>query len=634
MAAEGAPAARVLLVGGIRGRFRSFASRVAAIEAKHGPFELCASVGPVFADGDGTAAERAELADLLGGNIKVPLPTLLAGPAGHPLLPADGGDVAPNLLFLGARGLYTTQSGLRIGYLSDALQAGSLAAQLGGAGAPMDLLLLPAPPHAVSLLSPAFAALDPPLVLPPADGWDPVAALLATAAARYIAAPSPRFFEREPFAGPGGSISRCVLLGPVPPDGAKGKQERWFFAAALVPASKMPAAKLRERPANATPNPFAFSSSAGGPSKRPRDDTDAPSSFFFDASAGPAPSGNKRRRGRDAGGDPDVPPEGYICRRCGEPGHYIRLCPARDAPDHGQGHDRPLPDGYVCRICGTPGHRIQDCPSRSDAGPRSHGAPRSRQPQECWFCLSSPTLASHLLISIGGNAYLAAPKGALTGGHAMAVPVGHVGSVAELLRSLAGPDGEAKDEALSVLDEMGRFVAGVGKMELADGNAVALFEAHAGPPTDGRRQAHACVQLVPVPLSLADFGALAGVARREGARAGMEVLEDAGAQDEARWAGVARGAPADPERPYIRLALGGKSITLVPSAPRESEEGLPPRPFAFPFALPRAVLAEVLGLPAAFADWKRCAEGEEREAEAVEGYKVRFAGFDWTAEGE
>ncbi|CAH0478636.1 unnamed protein product [Peronospora belbahrii] len=44
---------------------------------------------------------------------------------------------------------------------------------------------------------------------------------------------------------------------------------------------------------------------------------------------------------------------------------------------------------------------------------------------ECWFCLSTPALERHLIVSIGQEAYLAMPKGAICGDHLLIVPIAH-----------------------------------------------------------------------------------------------------------------------------------------------------------------------------------------------------------------
>ncbi|KAK1742756.1 zinc finger CCHC domain-containing protein [Skeletonema marinoi] len=96
-----------------------------------------------------------------------------------------------------------------------------------------------------------------------------------------------------------------------------------------------------------------------------------------------------------------VPPEGYVCRLCNIPGHWIQACPTKDNDDHHQrqmndnnnnnpgfnrgmhrnnsmeapppshhhhhqqqSHNPIPPEGYVCRLCNIPGHWIQACPTK------------------------------------------------------------------------------------------------------------------------------------------------------------------------------------------------------------------------------------------------------------------------------
>jgi hypothetical protein len=58
-------------------------------------------------------------------------------------------------------------------------------------------------------------------------------------------------------------------------------------------------------------------------------------------------------RDKKAMDNSNVPPVGYICRKCNVPGHWIQQCPYRP-------HEPP--EYYLCRICGIKGHWIQQCP--------------------------------------------------------------------------------------------------------------------------------------------------------------------------------------------------------------------------------------------------------------------------------
>lgn len=50
---------------------------------------------------------------------------------------------------------------------------------------------------------------------------------------------------------------------------------------------------------------------------------------------------------------------------------------------------------------------------------------RGRTERSCWFCLSSPNVESHLVLSIGESYYCALAKGPLVPNHVLLVPVQH-----------------------------------------------------------------------------------------------------------------------------------------------------------------------------------------------------------------
>lgn len=44
---------------------------------------------------------------------------------------------------------------------------------------------------------------------------------------------------------------------------------------------------------------------------------------------------------------------------------------------------------------------------------------------DCWFCLASPSCETHLVVSVGDDAYVAQPKGPLVDDHALVIPIEH-----------------------------------------------------------------------------------------------------------------------------------------------------------------------------------------------------------------
>ncbi|KAL8208449.1 hypothetical protein R6Q57_007861 [Mikania cordata] len=61
-------------------------------------------------------------------------------------------------------------------------------------------------------------------------------------------------------------------------------------------------------------------------------------------------------------------------------------------------------------------HSLQEGDSRT----------KSSRSKECWFCLSSPNVESHLITSIGENCYCALAKGPLVQDHMLILPVEHL----------------------------------------------------------------------------------------------------------------------------------------------------------------------------------------------------------------
>merc|ERR1712223_883439 len=55
----------------------------------------------------------------------------------------------------------------------------------------------------------------------------------------------------------------------------------------------------------------------------------------------------------------------------------------------------------------------------------------------CWFCLSSPEVEKHLVVSIGDHAYLALPKGPLNENHLLILPIAHHRCALELPEEVA-----------------------------------------------------------------------------------------------------------------------------------------------------------------------------------------------------
>ncbi|CAD6915285.1 unnamed protein product [Tilletia controversa] len=272
------------------------------------------------------------------------------------------------------------------------------------------------------------------------------------------------FYERPPYVNPP-STRNSGKGGPAPASASTGtgtpavtrfvslanlgnqKKVRWFMALNLpVPSISGGQIPAQPVPPNTTPSPYGMlgfervapspagpggkeHTSASGRKALPSQEESMPN-FRFAVSTG-------RKGGSGAGAG--IPPRGYTCRLCSQPGHYIQDCqlasgskPAGtetgaaggDGQESGRGNTLLPPVGYECRICLAPTHLVQRCPFSTSASNDHSAKKRARHatgekkpiaipvgPQDCWFCLSNPACAKHLIVGIGKECYVALPKG-------------------------------------------------------------------------------------------------------------------------------------------------------------------------------------------------------------------------------
>ncbi|KAG8228296.1 hypothetical protein J437_LFUL007014 [Ladona fulva] len=107
---------KILVCGDVDGKFSTLFSRVNSINKKSGPFDFLLCVGNFF------GRSNEEWASLKNGDMKVPVPTYVLGPNDPRHVQyysdIDGCELCPNINYLGKRGLYRTSSGLRMAYVS------------------------------------------------------------------------------------------------------------------------------------------------------------------------------------------------------------------------------------------------------------------------------------------------------------------------------------------------------------------------------------------------------------------------------------------------------------------------------------------------------------------------------------
>ncbi|ONM54602.1 Zinc finger CCCH domain-containing protein 64 [Zea mays] len=104
-------------------------------------------------------------------------------------------------------------------------------------------------------------------------------------------------------------------------------------------------------------------------------------------------------------------------------------------------------------------HSLSGETALRDARPPSE---RRRVESSCWFCLSSPDVESHLVISIGEGYYCTLAKGPLVPNHVLMIPVEHCPSTL-----MMPPEAEA---------ELGRYKIALSKYFEKQGKTAVYFE--------------------------------------------------------------------------------------------------------------------------------------------------------------
>ncbi|XP_056131910.1 CWF19-like protein 1 [Lampris incognitus] len=558
---------RILACGDVEGKVDALFNRVRTIQKKSGQFDLLLCVGEFF----GTTPEaEAEWQGYKSGAKKAPIHTYILGAATQETVKyfpsADGCELAENITYLGRRGVFTGASGLQIAYVSgrEALQDPAPAHcftpnDLSALVSPLlnnskfkgvDILLTPQWPRGVWLYG------NTPEVNSKFCGSGSIANLAEKLKPRYhFAALEGAHYERVPYRNHmvlqenAQHVSRFIALATV----NNPAKKKYLYAFNIVPMKIMEPSELVKQPQDVTENPYR-----GGKKEKPAFDTskeeEPASQFFFDLSRGQG--GSPRGRGRKRHVEED---------RC-----------KQGQPRDGDGHSQ----------------------RQSHDGNRQHqGQPKQprRPPQPtgpCWFCLASPQVEKHLVISIGAHCYLALAKGGLTPHHVLILPIGHYQSVVEL--------------SSEVVEEMEKYKTTLKKFYRSKGERCVIFERN-------YRSQHLQIQVVPVPLDKCATEDIKEAFMVQGQEQQMELMEIPEHTD------LKQIAP--PGTPYFYVEL-------------DSEEKLFYRiQKHFPLQFGREVLASeaVMNIPTR-ADWKECKQTREEEEECSKRLRDDFQPYDFALE--
>ncbi|XP_029453116.1 CWF19-like protein 1 isoform X2 [Rhinatrema bivittatum] len=403
---------RLLACGDVEGKFDALFTRVRAIQKKSGPFDLLLCVGNFFGS---TLEAESEWEDYRRGAKKAPIQTCVLGANNQETVKhfqdVDGCELAENITYLGRKGLFTGASGLQIAYLS------GTEAQSEPAPAYSFTTKDTASLKSALASSSKFKGVDILLTSPwPKDVW--------------LYGNSPEEVDTK-------TCGSALVAGL-----AFALKPRYHFAA-LEGASyeRLPYRNHTVLQENARQvSRFIALSSVGNTSKK---------KYLYAFNIIPMTSMDPAELVKQP---LDVTENPY--RISGKDSHRAKQASIIEEEPAAQ---------FFFDLSKQQGKKRFS----TGRGDGQHSSPKQpRKPPQptgpCWFCLASPEVEKHLVVSIGTHCYLALAKGGLTADHILILPIGHYQSVVEL--------------SSEVLEEVAKYKAALKKFLKATGKRCVLFE--------------------------------------------------------------------------------------------------------------------------------------------------------------
>ncbi|KAL6585850.1 hypothetical protein OROMI_002494 [Orobanche minor] len=429
------------------------------------------------------------------------------------------------------------------------------------------------------------ASVVPPGMPDPSNGNSTISKLVAEIRPRYhIAGTNGLYYDREPYANVGAvHVTRFIALAPV---GNKDKQ-KFIHALSPTPASEMSTAEISAKPPNTTLSPYSSteeSASGKGVIKRSGDSVSDAQYWRYDVT-------QKRQKHGDDSGD-------RLCFKFVSSGS----CPRGDKCHFR--HDPDARDQSVRGVCFEflnkgKCERGPDCkyqhilqegkgfPDRSGSGSGS-----SSRSNECWFCLSSPSVESHLITSIGEYCYCALAKGPLVQDHVLIIPIEHVPNTMYL-----SPECEK---------DLRRLQSSLQAYFRRQGKEVVFFE------WVSKRGTHANLQAVPIASSKAS--SVEQIFNLAAKKLGFTFATVKNDDNSGR---KFLGMHLDRSQSLFYVEAPGG--TILSHVVEQNEK--------FPVQFGREVLAGLLNI-ADKADWRNCKLSEDEEIKMAENFKSQFKEYD------
>lgn len=239
-------------------------------------------------------------------------------------------------------------------------------------------------------------------------------------------------------------------------------------------------------------------------------------------------------------------------------------------------------------------------------------------PGECFFCLSNPNLATHLISSIGDDAYLTIAKGPLTTSetyaqvgvdfpaHALIIPLTHSPTLALIT--------EEDNARVKTFAEMTRFKKALQEMVAERSNnklGAVTYEISKG------NVVHTHWQFIPMPVETIRKELVEAAFRVEAENLSypaFQVRDPGIGKDEGDFFRVWIWTPPSEEH--------SEGCTKCLTMPFDDS-------LRFSLQFGRVVLAKLLQLEKR-TQWRDCAQSEEEEKKDIEAFKAAFKEFDFT----
>ncbi|KAK7075504.1 hypothetical protein SK128_009879 [Halocaridina rubra] len=523
---------KILVCGDVEGRVNQLFKRVSNVNEKNGPFSMLLCVGDFF------SANSTQWLPYKRGDLKVPIPTYILGPhdpqvvANYPNL--KGCELCENVIYLGPSGIYPCNSGLKVMYLSgkEVLQSKTECTFSNSDIQALETLATSKPTIDI-LITGQWPSSVCSFAKEP-EGCNP-----ETTGSKMISRLAFKVQPRYHFSGTEG-----VYYERLPYRNHKVLNEPSRHVTRFIGLAKVgnPEKQKWLYAFNITPMLHVELSELN---KQPPDVTECP--YSENTSQLQTQTATKSSGGTQFFYDMNAKFE-----------------------DDGRGRKRRMED--------------------ERAGERKHKPPKPTGP--CWFCLASPEVEKHLVVSVGNHAYVAIAKGGLVSHHLLILPITHFQATSDL-------DDDCKEE-------IEKFKLALKRMFKSKGKAVVFFERN-------YRSQHLQVQVIPVALKAT--GHLMEMFMNIAESNGFELDEIP------KLSEISQVAPPGTPFFYVELPSGEKLYHRIKKS--------------FPLQFGREVLASspILNVPERV-DWRECQISKEEEIEERNVIRSTFQPFDFTLEDD